>query len=408
MKTIIAAVLVIILVLSLTACGNEELSEEGIPDQKPSVSENSYIQPALEDSETKTGDISSPYDDICEKIILDFGASYISEGKYCTPKGQPTAFDCGYFTDAAFAPAETYFYWLFNFSETFDEAQSYPFGEINGSAFSAELFEDYALRYFGADIEYLRFSDIYSPEEGLYKNEAQPMHFDYPINLVSYEINGNLMNIHLEMKVYDGERTSRSVLSAELFDDGSYRIKSYLPEDYEFYKEILFNFGADENKGFLVPYDSSLSTFSGTRKFSNASEISDMFYYIWYFSHMHRLGLSNEELFETFSGPGENSGWAYPAEYFEPAAEKFFGTSPEELRTRDFYDSENDWYYIYTGAPGKGESPKIILKSVEEYDDMLIFRLITAYFTQPDIEATLTVRLDTDGSYHYISYIPEE
>lgn len=174
------------------------------------------------------------------------------------------------------------------------------------------------------------------------------------------------------------------------------------------YEEMLINFGAEKGEdGKFYPADGFLSVFISPRGFTDTKSITDAFYYKWYFVHMHRLDISREELEKTFVSPlGEETGWAYPAEYFEPAAEKFFGVSAEELRKRDFYYEEQDCYYVYTGAPGKGETPEIVVNKIED-KGYIIFHLTIDYNAQEDFDMVLTVRYTSDGGYNYVSYLPE-
>ena len=174
------------------------------------------------------------------------------------------------------------------------------------------------------------------------------------------------------------------------------------------YEDMLINFGAEKGKdGKLYPSDGFFSGFMSLRGFADTKSITDAFYYNWYFNHMHKLDISREELEKTFVSPlGGETGWAYPAEYFEPAAEKFFGVSAEELRKRDFYYEEQDCYYVYTGAPGIGEIPEIVVNKIEDKGD-IIFHLIIDYNVQEDFCMALTVRYTSDGGYNYVSYLPE-
>lgn len=194
-------------------------------------------------------------------------------------------------------------------------------------------------------------------------------------------------------------------MTADRFEVSDIEIESkgILPR----YEEMLINFGAEKGKnGNFYPADSFCDTFA-PKGFSDTKSISDYFYYIWYFNHMHRLGISQEELEKTFASPfGENTGWAYPAEYFEPAAEKFFGVKAEELRKRDFYYEEYDCYYIHTGAPGKGEIPEIIINDISEAGEMVIFDITVDYSVQEDYDMTLTVKqlFDENGGYNYVSF----
>lgn len=195
-------------------------------------------------------------------------------------------------------------------------------------------------------------------------------------------------------------------MTADSFDVTGLKEDSF--EVLPFYEDMLLNFGAEKRKdGRFYPFDGFCSVLTSSKGFADTKSITDEFYYNWYFSHMHKLGLSQEELEKTFASPfGENTGWAYPAEFFEPAAEKFFGVSAEELQKREFYYKEQDCYYIYTGPPGRGEIPEIVVNEIRN-EDNIIFRLTIDYETQEDFDMVLTVKNLPEGEYNYLSYLPE-
>lgn len=231
MKIYLAFILAILLIL--TGCVSniepevpespvleEPVFEKPAPEEKPDVED----KPALE--EIPPIDFPDENDVICREILFCFGAMENAVGDYITPKGQPTAFDCGFFDDAAKAPAETYFYFMFHFMP--EEAKGDSVMGKRYIYFEGADFFIYADKFFGADAEYLKSLDIYHEYGEFFFHETEGMHFDAPLEVLSYSVDGDIMEINIRRTICDGETVVDSVLRAEFHGIGDFKYLSYL------------------------------------------------------------------------------------------------------------------------------------------------------------------------------------
>ena len=99
-------------------------------------------------------------------------------------------------------------------------------------------------------------------------------------------------------------------------------------------------------------------------------------------------------------------GWAFPSEYYEPAVYKYFGVPAEELRKSEIYNAERDYYNIPFDC-GIGDYPYIIVNSVEETEETVVFHITLVHIIDKNFDMALTVKLLPDGGYNYVSYLPE-
>ncbi|MBR2639523.1 MAG: hypothetical protein IKD39_03030, partial [Oscillospiraceae bacterium] len=83
-----------------------------------------------------------------------------------------------------------------------------------------------------------------------------------------------------------------------------------------------------------------------------------------------------------------------------------FGVSADVLRSGELYIAEKDYYWI-GGGGGIGDTPNIIVNSIEKNEDIIVFHITLDYNIEADCDMALTVKLLPDGGYNYISYLPE-
>ncbi len=165
-------------------------------------------------------------DTVCREIVLSFGAMENAAGELITPKGQPTAFDCDFFEDASEASAETYFYWMFHFMP--ENTKSTYIMDKRAAFFESTDFIVYTNKFFEADMGYLRSLDIYDEYDDIFIHETQQMHFGAPLEVLSYSVDRNIMEINIRRILCDGEETVDSVLRAEFYGIGDFKYLSYL------------------------------------------------------------------------------------------------------------------------------------------------------------------------------------
>ena len=172
----------------------------------------------------------------------------------------------------------------------------------------------------------------------------------------------------------------------------------------EFHEEIILNFGGEINiyKELVADKGSSLFYHDG---FSDGTKLSETNYFIWMI-HYSNSKYDYETRMELFNGAGEGNGWAYPSEYYESTLYEYFGVSAEVLRSGELYIAEKDYYWI-GGGGGIGDTPNIIVNSIEENEDIIVFHITLDYSIEADCDMALTVKLLPEGGYNYVSYLPE-
>lgn len=192
------------------------------------------------------------------------------------------------------------------------------------------------------------------------------------------------------------------VISIEYLDEEK------TPEKEAIYEEIILNFGAEKNKiGEYTLIKGGGGLFDCVKGFEDGSKMPAVFYHRWFSERCHHLGLSAAEFSMAFSPTSPDMGWVYPAKLYEPECIRFFGTTEEYLRSLENYVPKYDWYYLDTGAPGIGETPNLVINSIEENGDTVAFHITVDYSAQEDCNMVLTVKLLPYDKYNYISYLPE-
>ncbi len=174
----------------------------------------------------------------------------------------------------------------------------------------------------------------------------------------------------------------------------------------EFYEEMLLNFGAKKDGG-KIRVNKTVSLYNMTDGFEDGTKLDENDYFCWAMFYFKRE-YDYEKQRELFTGAGENNGWAYPSEYYEPAIYKYFGVPKEVLRGGELYNAENDYYHIGAGG-GVGISPAVIVNSIDETDENVVFHITIDSETEgfENYNMALTVKLLPDGGYNYASYLPE-
>ena len=170
-------------------------------------------------------------------------------------------------------------------------------------------------------------------------------------------------------------------------------------------KEMLLNFGARESEFGTIRSNKTTSLYFNTEGYEDMSKLSETGYFGWamfYFGKEYDY----ETQKELFSGAGEENGWAFPSEYYEPAVYKYFGVPAEELRKSEIYNAEKDYYNIPFGG-GIGDYPYIAVNSIDETEETVVFHITLVHFIEKSVDMALTVKLLPDGGYNYVSYLPE-
>ena len=170
-------------------------------------------------------------------------------------------------------------------------------------------------------------------------------------------------------------------------------------------KEIILNFGAREAEFGTIRSNKTTSLYFNTEGFSDGTKLNETSYFSWVMFYLGKE-YDYETQKELFTGAGEGMGWAFPSEYYEPAVYKYFGVPAEELRKREIYNPEKDYYNIPFGG-GIGDYPYIVVNSIDETEEKVVFHITLVHIIEKNIDMALTVKLIPDGGYNYVSYLPE-
>ena len=170
-------------------------------------------------------------------------------------------------------------------------------------------------------------------------------------------------------------------------------------------KEIILNFGAREAEFGTIRSNKTTSLYFNTEGFSDGTKLNETSYFSWVMFYLGKE-YDYETQKELFTGAGEGMGWAFPSEYYEPAVYKYFGVPAEELRKSEIYNPEKDYYNIPFGG-GIGDFPYIVVNSIDETEEKVVFHITLVHIIEKNIDMALTVKLIPDGGYNYVSYLPE-
>ncbi len=177
------------------------------------------------------------------------------------------------------------------------------------------------------------------------------------------------------------------------------------------YEAILLNFGAGkttDERGEPRLQTSGLS-FYYLPDTENFAALSPDSYFSWYLSMSNKENLTYEERLVKYKSPfGEDTGWFFPQDDYEPLIQQYFDVSTEHLRSGDAYQADYGGYWL-DGGMGLGIRPYILLYKAEQKGDVLSLyhTHITGEYDlihAPNEYKILSVRLKEDGSYQYLSY----
>lgn len=173
-------------------------------------------------------------------------------------------------------------------------------------------------------------------------------------------------------------------------------------------EEMVLNFGAEKNKygGIFTP---KFGGFFENGPLWDFSSLEQKYYFSWLHNYFYKLyGEKREELFPALHEKGY--GLSYPAEEYEKYAMQFFGVSKEHLREEEyFYCKEHNAYCTpdYFGFGGDGNHEVKIL-SAKEIRSGLYTIMLEVFFEKESRTYELTVFMNGDGTYRYISFLDEE
>jgi len=167
------------------------------------------------------------------------------------------------------------------------------------------------------------------------------------------------------------------------------------------HEDMIINYGG------IINYEGKLTVRKGVSLYYDNVGISDysledpQIFYSWIMSRT-SVDDRTEVSIPGFSG----NVYAYSADFFEEEVLKYFGRTAESLRVQDFYYPEQNCYYL-DGHGGMGDVPEIVVNSIDEDGDLIIFHLTLDFSAENDRSMALTVKLLPDGGYNYVSYMRE-
>ncbi|MBE6900582.1 MAG: hypothetical protein E7479_07990 [Ruminococcaceae bacterium] len=173
----------------------------------------------------KSEEITEKY---VEKIVLDFGAEKLENGKIESHKTRGFFFE-NYFEDGSALEMKYYFSWAAGkFVEKYSDWNT-RFASPHGIGYSfpEEEFEEIIGTYFDAKAENLRGDkDFYCKEHNAYcwPGGGTGLPGQQEIEILSYEKNGDVLSVHLSVG------KNFTLLKVLLTENGGYRFLSHLPE----------------------------------------------------------------------------------------------------------------------------------------------------------------------------------
>lgn len=385
MKTIIAAILSIVLAVSLSSCCNEEVPPENTPEIEPSASENSGAELSSEpekDTE-KSPETEEEKPSMTFKLGLGGEATELSAGDAVgewvlesleVDMYESTESASIDYIHAEFSGTVTLEGYIER-NQMLEHGYDFTVSEADRSKLPYIVLED-----FGNSERYWFLLDI---PEGL--ENAPDLDFNEALHC-KITVSGCSRGFSFTEGM-DG----LDVVKIELADENGF---PYL------YKNILINFGGTDRDG-VLGVAKGVSLYYDSNGCNDYSKIDDGSAYSFVMSH------SDSSNYIQISVPGVlKDAYAFPEEYFESIVLRYFDTTTEHLRNSDYYYPEQHCYCIGTGG-GIGEAPALVINSIDENGDTVIFHLTLDYEYHEDENMALKVRIDPNGSYKYLSYLPE-
>lgn len=169
----------------------------------------------------------------------------------------------------------------------------------------------------------------------------------------------------------------------------------------EFHEEIIVNFGGEISPYYELGVNKGVSLYYIDEGVEDFSKESATIFYSWLMSKTYVKDRIEVSL------PGfREKVYAYSGEFFESEVMKYFDVSEEQLRDPYIYYEEQNCYFL-DGHVGIGDTPALVVSSIEESEDKIAFHLTLDYSYEDDRNMVLTVKLLPEGGYNYISYLPE-
>jgi hypothetical protein len=170
-------------------------------------------------------------------------------------------------------------------------------------------------------------------------------------------------------------------------------------------RKIICTYGAMEElttdgSPRLVP--TAISLFYSNESWEGPEDLTPGEYFSWFFSTTWNEDYEYKQ--EAYKNPhGENMGWFYPQDLYEERIQQYFEISSDYLRSDPtYYDAEYQGYWI-GGGGGKGLVPILRYEWSQEGEILTVDVTLDYIEAQPGSTHRLTVRLEPDGGWKYLS-----
>ena len=176
--------------------------------------------------------------------------------------------------------------------------------------------------------------------------------------------------------------------------------------DQAFVEGVVLNFGAEKTTtqdGGIIINPQVVSLFYLDTMTEHDLTPGDIF--SWYFGYSFNEGLSDEQRKAKYKSPlGEDKGWFFPAEYYEPVCLTYFNVTTDFLRSDPTYYYADYHGYTIDGGGGIGLRAQIVIEDFTHRGDLV---KINIAIPEENRTMILTVRL-TDKAYQFISYLAQK
>ena len=166
-------------------------------------------------------------------------------------------------------------------------------------------------------------------------------------------------------------------------------------------REIVLTYGAEEDplngSPQLTPTLTSLYHCAGWK---GSEGLTPMHYFTWFFSTTMKEDYEYTQ--EAYRHPkGEAYGYFFPQDCYEERIQTYFEVDTDYLRSNpEIYHQEYQGYSL-GGGGGIGDRPTLTYEYSQEGE--LLTVVVTETYSASDITHTLTVRLEENGGWKYLS-----
>ena len=175
--------------------------------------------------------------------------------------------------------------------------------------------------------------------------------------------------------------------------------------DEKIYQIALRTYGAEDAVQDDLPIlrPTMISLFYSTDGWSGS--IDTRLAFSWFFSTTF-LQEYDYKLTAYQNPAGEEQGWFFPQDIYEPQVQRFFDVSTEQLRSDPLYYNAALGGYVISAGGGRGEQPPIILTKTQKNGDLHQLYYTIEYQGLEKVSMVMTIRILPDSSFRFVSVLP--